>query len=608
MASLAHLSDEIVGLVLADESSSLFALWSTGCRVLQAKIARSCGTFSIHGAQQGITLPRWPSILNELKALHSVHIRVFAIYEDLISITEHVKRLPSSITELELVFKGSEEIPFCNPNADANAGDDTDSEPSGSDPWSITKHFPSLKRLVLSNLPETDVRDDVRLSTASSAIFPDSLTFLAWCVVLDSEDDDFSLLPRGLTELHLGKFSVSLDQVLTLPRQLRIFTGPSLEADCMGAVPRSLVQVNSHWERIELTPHLAPCLPPGLQSLTITSHFRSWSQTGVKWQQALPKTLTYLYGAAGPPADFALLPKSITKLGGVTLDEPNLYVYRTPEAQLKNCWPSSLTDLDFSISNRFASADHVRILPDTLTKVHNILIESGTVWEQCHRFPRALIHLSSELDYRNAYRTSATADTKALPPGLTSLSCQNLLPPQAIAGLPRCLTTLTLSRTMVLNDSHAAFLADLPSTLKTVRMGEVSSVAFPFLPRSITHFGCTFLPPKAVLDFSTLPPSLITLELDTIGTCAFDPKSFATFPSSIRLLKLLRAALTIEHFIHLNQRIRIPAGFILNVSSEFTTKEHFATLSRPMRATVAHSSPSIDIINWMLEMDGADPF
>lgn len=601
MTTLCLLSDEIIELILQFETSALFYLWGTGSRVLQTKIARSCRKFSIGDAKRDFSLFQWPSILAELKALHSVRISVSHIYEDLNSITEHVKCLPRSITELELLFRDAELLPFCNSRNPAWRTLTANSE-GIHEVWSFAEYFPALKRL---SLPDTAalIVTEVPLSKSSSAIFPDSLEVLRWNASLNPYNADFSLLPRGLTELSLALSFMTTAQVATLPPSLKILRGATLFNDeNLRAAPQSLELLNMAKTCLELTPRNAPSLPSGLRTLYLSSNFSYWSPTEAPWQQSLPPNLTYLYGAAGPPAKLALLPKTITALHGAFLQESNLYVYTTPDNQLSSCWPPSLTDLEFSPFSSFKMADHIRILPSTLKKVRGLSFDTGTIWEECHNLPRSLTYLHSITSLMSFCRSSATANTESLPPGLTYLSAQNILPPDSFAGLPRCLVTLELTRNVILNEKVAVLLAHLPSTLTTLTLHETEPVAFPYIPRSVRHLWITFFNSSAV-DYSSLPYGLLSLHLNTTSTVRLDPNSFTTFPPSLRLFST-NAVLTIEHFISLGKKVRVKDGFQFDLESAATTKESFAALSRAQRLAINQCVASRNINAWKLEIDG----
>lgn len=527
MISLTHLPEEVIAQIVDVAPWTLFFLWESGDRSLQAKIMRSCRSFELIDPSRTLILQRWPSLLAQLPRLEFVRIRVKRVWCRLNSIAEHLKNLPNSLLCLELLFEGSNLLLVEDADLETFYAKRKAKHPNGTPLWDVKEHFPQLQTLSLQ--PTFQM---IPVTTDSFSVFPESLTKLQWSTSLLQPSHDFSKLPRGLLEFNIfyGHAPFSFAQMKSLPPDLKRLIGPGVHMSALNALPSTIEEAPLNSTSVKFSSQTAAQFPFTLKRLTL----KLQTVVDAPWE-ALPPRLECLDFVLVKchPLDLRLLPNSLTEICSLRFDgfDDYLALYPKPEDAVFS-WPPLLSKLDFGESFSLPSARLVTFLPKTLVTLRNLFVQDKSIWEVCADLPRSLTHLEVNSTLKTNPHVASPLNLALLPPGLTFLASNIDLPATAFSQLPRGLKYLHLHDKDIFDEAAAVELSKLPTKLRNLRIGTIEVSLFHHFPRGLLALEFSFRSPTEV-NYSSLPPRLRSLRLKPNKDHPWG-SSFASLPSSVR--------------------------------------------------------------------------
>ena len=268
--------------------------------------------------------------------------------------------------------------------------------------------------------------------------------------------DIFALLPPHLTSIAFsGSFS-AVPKLSSIPEVLRDSIAVLEMPVVMDGFPR---------------PIDVP-FPPHLTDLTVTSGYCNIPSELIDF---LPQELTSLK---------LPLNSFVSSLSSFPSSLKRLHVGDCPLSDLIRSIPPSLTELSFN-----GRTGGLKLLADLPLSLHTLIVcgDADISDEIISILPRHLLHLTIE---GHNHSSLTEASMFLLPQSLLILhlgNCSQRLPNQSIQAIPRSVTSLQLSSSL-LSD---AMVEHLPPNLTHLRLDtcrQVTDAIVPLLPKSITSF------------------------------------------------------------------------------------------------------------------------
>lgn len=572
MHLLVGLADEVLAGILELVSLDVVTLWMTGDANLQTRMMRCCRAVrSSPEMRHRKSLKRWPRMLSQLTSLQVLVLGVIEINEDIAEVSKQIRRLPSSLVELELSFRSCARAMLQSPPAEGvywrlwrfwnswtswsprrawngSVNRESDNNLIEADRecgvfWSFAARFPHLKKI--------DFRDTVTYpgpmphvpANAAFHHFPPCLEHLHLDFSATGWDgfDDFSPLPRSLTSLRIGRYTfIDASAAKTLPPNLT-HLGPCMprDLDTISKLPRTLRSgewlgnLNPEcpkWFRPTHIRLLLAAVPPSTETLyrlpIVREHFESQN---IQWPTALPNSLTVVsfLKITLRSDEVALLPRTLTKIHLLMLDFPEFYERSLSKGDIQQIWPPALKFLHIEQTQRIPSAHMIGVLPSTITSLTNLHTEDGSsIFDSLSKhFP----HLQELDNLSNNDGQTTLSQIFVKTPFPTTLRklylVRSLISPSSFAMLPRGLVILWLPTTSLEDPELAREVAKLPRTVEKMAFDVFHQSALPHLPPSLTALSVSSLEGKPPHDF-ILPERL---KVETVQNAASPQSIFPYF-------------------------------------------------------------------------------
>lgn len=492
-------------------------LWRCGSKRLNAKLANSV-TFIRLVDESLLNWPRHFPNLDCFPKLQDLHISsALNSHWSSQEIIGAVKRLPSSLERLRLrltdchsCFALSVQSSLSQRASPASKG--------SFEPLRWKTAFPGLRTLILE-----DVQQTTHWTTADLDELPSSLTRLSVPATIFRLPTSYSHLPKGLQMLDLERHMIFLawtpELCEALPGTLTALAssgpGPAINYNFLAHLPTSMTSLNVNLPEPTTDREDGDVGDSSAKIGSLIHRFkdlRTLSMSGgqafsadranvdtpftTSWLQSLPRSLTELSlpqtedfadaSAVLRVSDMKHLPQSLVQLTTAKLVYDSDTTRQWPEvedastAQQKAILPR-LAHL--TVSSEIDSAAIVPLLPRSLT--HLWISHPGRNWTTliCTSIAQPLPPNLQFLNWRVEFSQPGTSAEGTIPIGMPVAGPSHLFPrsltemaiksnavwtSQAVAGLPRTLTHLTLHEALLTEES----CADLPPGLRELSVFE----------------------------------------------------------------------------------------------------------------------------------------
>lgn len=620
MTSLVSLPQTLLDAILgSDMSPSVIKLWLSGDRLLQYKLSTGVTKMKLMD-HVALTTSRFPKMIESLRALRELHISrlnsAMPYYRDL---GKHVQHLPSTLKKLRLAVKNSisviSSLPPSNAREIASIAPNTKEDLlQASIVWTFASAFPHLETLELDSDNPFDAGD--------FALLPPSLTKLTISSVPSDANEHYSSqIPRQLLQ-----FKVESDASLAtsfwahLPPHLTNLSidnrsNEPLPAEILSQLPQSLTTLNG----LPPGPYLPSMLPSSLTRFNtdMLSKFEYASPTEIGDFGRHFSNLMWLKTTRPIDPSFLLaLPSTVQTIDADTVVSNDTQTWR---------WPASLTTLrvettpgPFSPSCLASTSltalklpsgfvfdlNMVKILPRTLLYLRaydgiprtqniefpphltSLILEASTFpfvnWIELSTSNMAY-QLGSNLSAQdraglNGQRVSSCFPYHALPPSLTNLTLESLLPASQLKFLPRRLKTLNVDDIFEDADFDPADTVEMDAMQSIFEVGQQEEIRESFdwtqlkrstigalLPRTLNSISIWADAMSDRTDWSLIPPQLT--EISILPAAGINGAWLPKMPfKHVTSLFIRLQQLTDDHFIGFPKRLDASKVYIVDRS------------------------------------------
>lgn len=587
--SLSVFPPEVLGQILATNASSflVIALWKTGNRLLQAKLAE--GVTYVNIVQHSALDSTYPLMLSQLRNLRHL----------LINTGKPLAKNPKALfIELQKLSQGLESLRISSPDAPrALLKVDRPSSPQPasstqqglgstlqSSPGSSSSRLEDLEAL-FPKLTHFDVRQRVQprmiILPSDYLGLPSTLTRLTVTRLESSVKSPLlmSFLPRALKTLEASvtvrfpsistpQHAIMLDDWSKSPPELEEVTEIAFfNITTVEWMPRSLITVSckefgSHpWDAA-----MARSVPPKLESLTLSiPDYESLDAANTTWYNALPSCLTHLELVLDARDIQCLyihasiiesLPRTLTSIKSDSLifDWQSLreMVLLEGDEALEMKWPKNLWSLDYWLDQLLMG--DLALLPDSLRhlNIHKIRISSDKFGGKPMCFNAKELPFSLQTLYFRANPevpiTFGECEAREMPQSLRSLVIESEFPGtglkvESLEKLPNSLTSLNVR---LVRQEVDEWLGErtikLPTRLEELSISDWHARDFSSFPPTLRLLTITTLhgasddtsagTPSNI--FQNLPPSIQMITVSTLTPISkpeFSPFSFSSLPA-----------------------------------------------------------------------------